>query len=96
MTSLFIDSDILLDAIERAPLYSCIRIAGLGGFGWSFFIDFGPQFTKCIYFASKKSGKKAESRSILLLEEKLTIRSTHGSAIKQALLSDFSDIEDAI
>lgn len=95
---LFIDSDILLDAILfREPHHdSALRVLS--------FVD-KPNHSLCIsahsllnvyYFTRKIAGKPAATKSIDLLVDKLTVLPTDGAAIQAALNLTFADIEDAV
>lgn len=95
---LFIDSDVLLDAILiRAPFDDfAIKVLSLVDREDYILYASAHSLLNVYYVASKIAGKTAAMKSISLLEQKLNIAPTHNLAVRIALSSDFNDFEDAV
>lgn len=96
--NLFIDSDILLDALlVRQPHDNfAMEILSLSDrTGFELFSS-AHSLLNVYYFTSKIAGKAAAKKSISLLEQKLNIVPTAKMAIRSGLVSDFIDFEDAV
>jgi predicted nucleic acid-binding protein len=98
MKLVFIDSDVLLDVILNRVIFytSSAQILSLP-------IETG--FTLCTsvhtllnihYFAKKQLGAQEAKQAVTLLTEQLQIISEDVSIVKQAIISDFKDFEDAV
>ena len=98
MKSIFIDSDVLLDIIlERRPFYDW-------ALGVLLLIDEG-RYIGCTsvhallnvhYLAKRYSGEKSARASIKLLATKLSVVTEDVSIVNEAIVSGFSDFEDAV
>jgi len=95
---LFIDSDILLDAILfRIPHHeAAVKILSLADQKDYQLVASAHSLLNINYITRKIASKAAAIKSIHLLQSKLSIASTTNSAIASALLSDFTDMEDAV
>ncbi|MEP7258785.1 MAG: PIN domain-containing protein, partial [Flavitalea sp.] len=95
---LFIDSDILLDAIlMRAPYdQSASKLLSLTNKRNYTLCASAHSLLNVFYFTRKLAGKPAAVRSVSLLEEELQILPTESIAIRKAIHSGFSDVEDAV
>lgn len=96
--NLFIDSDILLDALLlRHPhdtfALEILSLADSENFG---LFSSAHSLLNVYYFTSKIAGKIAAKRSISLLEQRLNIVPTAKMAIRSGLVSDFTDFEDSV
>lgn len=96
--TLFVDSDILLDAVLlRTPFDQfAVKVLSLTDREDHILYSSAHGLLNVYYFACKEAGKAAASKSVGLLEEKLQIAPTNGEAIRKALSAGFSDIEDAV
>lgn len=95
---LFLDSDILLDAVLfRAPFHlPAMKLLSLAAK-----IDYKlctsvHSILNVYYFASKQSGKDQGRQATKLLIKKLKIIQEDQEILEQAFDSDFGDIEDAV
>ncbi|GAA4319604.1 PIN domain-containing protein [Mucilaginibacter gynuensis] len=98
MKSIFIDSDILLDALlKREPFDIWAK-------GVLMLLDNG-EYTGCTsvhsllnthYIVKKHVGEKAARASIKVLAQKLNILTEDAAVVDQAIASVFSDLEDAV
>ena len=95
---LFIDLDILLDAVlTREPFdFYAVRVLSLVDSGNHVLYTSAHSLINVYYFTKKIAGQPAALKSISLLREKLEIAPTNNKAIGYALASDFTDIEDAV
>jgi len=95
---LFIDSDVLLDAVlMRVPFDDfALKVLSLIDREDHTLYASAHSLLNVYYIASKIAGKPAALKSIGLLEQKLNIASTNDMAIRTALTSDFSDVEDGV
>ncbi|MCC8410960.1 PIN domain-containing protein [Mucilaginibacter sp. UR6-1] len=98
MKLIFIDSDILLDALLERETYA------VWAKGLLRLLD-GKNYTGCTsvhsllnihYLLKKRVGEKPARASIKLLSDNLRIIAEDGQIIKQAIVSDFGDFEDAV
>jgi len=96
--TLFIDSDILLDAVlMREPYHrSAINILSLEDRNDHSLCISAHSLLNVYYFTRKFAGKSAASKSIGLLENKLIVLPTDGTTIRTAMTTAFTDIEDAV
>ena len=98
MTKLFIDSDILLDAILLREPYDgyAVKVLSLIDRNDHSLYASAHSLLNVYYFTRKIAGKVPSIKSIGLLEKKLNIADTTNTAIRTALSLDFTDIEDAV
>lgn len=96
--NLFIDSDILLDALLiRQPHHNfAMEILSLVDARDFVLFSSAHSLLNVYYFTSKIAGKNAAKKSVSLLEQKLNIVPTAKMAIRSGLVSDFTDFEDAV
>jgi len=96
--NLFIDSDILLDALLlRHPHDSfAMEILSLTDSADFELYSSAHSLLDVYYFTSKIAGKIAAKKSLSLLEQKLNIVPTAKASIKSGLVSNFTDFEDAV
>ena len=96
--NLFIDSDILLDALlARQPHDTfAMEILSLADNADFALFSSAHSLLNVYYFTSKIAGKTAAKKSISLLEQRLNIVPTAKMAIRSGLVSDFTDFEDAV
>lgn len=91
---LFLDSDILLDAVLlRAPFH--LPAMKLLSLDYKFCTSV-HSILNVYYFASKQSGKDQGRQATKLLIKKLKIIQEDQEILEQALDSDFGDVEDAV
>ncbi len=90
----FIDSDILLDAVLlRNPHYSfALRLLSLN----KELCTSAECLLNAYYHTCKYIGKDAAKNSVSLLEDNLRILVTDQNMFKKAFQSDFADLEDAV
>lgn len=96
--TLFIDSDILLDAVlMRSPhdQFAAQVLSLTDRRNYSLCIS-AHSLLNVYYFTHKEAGRAAAIKSVGILEEKLKVLPTGSQAIRQALSSDFKDVEDAV
>jgi predicted nucleic acid-binding protein len=95
---LFIDSDILLDAIlMRAPFdQEASTMLSLSESKSHTLCTSAHSLLNVFYFTRKLASKAAAVKSTALLEEQLHILPTEGIAIRKAIHSGFADMEDAV
>ncbi len=95
---LFIDSDILLDAILlREPYHDfALKVLSLTGMKDHALSISAHSLLNVYYFTRKIAGKSAAAKSVGLLENKLLVLPTEGISIRSALITSFTDIEDAV
>lgn len=95
---LFIDSDVLLDAILlRIPYYdTAVKVLSLVDQKDYQLVTSAHSLLNINYITRKIAGKTAAIKSIHILQSKLSIANTTNSAIASALQSDFTDVEDAV
>ena len=94
----FVDSDILLDVIlDREPFYTIsaqvLSLPGSSGFKCCTSVH---TLLNVHYLTQKHHGKEIAIASVKLLLSKLQIISEDVSIVDQAVVSDFSDFEDAV
>lgn len=96
--TLFIDSDILLDAVLRREPYhdSALKVLSLVDLENHSLCVSAHSLLNVYYFTRKLTNKSTAAKSIGLLEEKLHILPTNSAAIRSALSTTFTDIEDAV
>lgn len=94
--NLFIDSDILLDAVLiRIPYYdSALELLSLVDRDGFTLYSSAHSLLNVYYITRKIAGKVAATKSVSLLQEKLRIADTN--TLRSGLSSDFSDVEDAV
>jgi len=96
--NLFIDSDILLDALLiRQPHDTfAMEILSLADSEDFTLFSSAHSLLNVYYFTSKIAGKDAARKSVSLLEQNINIAATTKTAIRSGLVSDFTDTEDAV
>lgn len=96
--TLFIDSDILLDAVlRREPHHhSAVQMLSLVDRGDHSLCISAQSLLNVYYFTRKHAGKPAAIKSVGLLENKLLVLPTDSIAIRTAMATAFNDIEDAV
>lgn len=96
--NLFIDSDILLDAVLiRIPHYdSAIELLSLVDMDGFTLYSSAHSLLNVYYITRKIAGKVAATKSVSLLQEKLNVADTNSNALRSGLSSDFADVEDAV
>lgn len=96
--NLFIDSDILLDALLiRQPHDTfAMEILSLADSKDFTLFSSAHSLLNVYYFTSKIAGKDAARKSVSLLEQNINIAATTKTAIRSGLVSDFTDTEDAV
>lgn len=96
--NLFIDSDILLDAVLiRIPYYdSALELLSLVDRDGFTLYSSAHSLLNVYYITRKIAGKVAATKSVSLLQEKLRIADTNTNVLRSGLSSDFSDVEDAV
>src|SRR5690606_2629752 len=96
--TLFIDSDILLDAVLRREPYhdSALKILSLADLENHALYVSAHSLLNVYYFTRKLTNKSTAAKSIGLLEDKMHVLPTNGGAIRTALSTAFPDIEDAV
>lgn len=95
---LFIDSDVLLDAVLfREPHHDfALRILSFADKQDYALCISAHSLLNVFYFTRKIAGKSAATKSVDLLADKLIVLPTDGTAIHAALNLNFTDIEDAV
>jgi len=96
--TLFIDSDILLDAILLRVPYDdfAVKVLSLADKKEYMLVASAHSLLNVYYFTRKIANKEAASKSLFLLQTKHHIADTTKSAVTSALRSDFADMEDAV
>ncbi|MCF2447512.1 PIN domain-containing protein [Dyadobacter sp. CY345] len=96
--NLFIDSDILLDAVlQRLPYFdSAMQLLSFADRdGYTLYCS-AHSILNVYYVTRKIAGKVAATKSANLLQENLSIADTNRNALRAGLSSDFVDFEDAV
>lgn len=95
---LFIDSDILLDAVLfREPHHDfALRILSFADKQDHLLCISAHSLLNVYYFTRKMAGKPAATKSVNLLTDKLVVLPTDSTVIRAALNLTFTDIEDAV
>lgn len=98
MHRIFIDSDIILDILaERKPFYDfAAKLFTLIDQGKISAFTSPIVFANLHYILTKFSSKKSATKSLIKMKSIISVLPVDDKIIESALISDFSDFEDAI